>query len=337
MNIIRALILSFIFSSGNTLSAQHAINLSIEHYVQDEPLVFNQASQTHERHAFDVTRMQYYLSEISVLDEDGNTHSFDSLWVFVDASVATDVELGSGSMDSIVSITIHVGVDSAHNHLDPSSWPNDHPLAHKTPSMHWGWANGYRFNAMEGNAGENLTESYELHGVGDENYFSVTVPTAAGVVNDVIDVTVYANYAEVLRGLDISGGIISHGPIYEAQTSLENMRDYVFGSEVPESTVMDSEDSNALAIAEMPEAASVLLFPNPTSAHQVRLLGFDPNGASITVDILDARGVHVMKHQLPIGTNKIDVSDLSSGIYLISLATKTASGTQRNWVRFLKL
>ncbi|NQV52197.1 MAG: T9SS type A sorting domain-containing protein [Flavobacteriales bacterium] len=317
------------------LQAQNSINLSIEHYLQDAPLAFNQASQTHEARDFDVTRLQYYISEISIEDNGGNTYGFDSLWVLVNASHPTDIDLGSGSMDSIVSVTFHIGVDSAHNHLDPSSWPNDHPLAHKTPSMHWGWANGYRFVAIEGNCGDDLNQAYELHGLGDENYFSVTIPTKAGADNGVIDVPVYANYAEILRGLDISNGLISHGPIYEAQTSVENMHDYVFGPEVPASTVTSDTNDTSLAVGLVPDASSFVLFPNPSSSNRVHIAG--NSLASYTVQIVDLRGSMLGAFAVPAGAAELDLPHLVAGSYYLTFKKTAGEGPDLVHHNFVKL
>ena len=62
--------------------------------------------------------------------------------------------LGSHDITTLESVRFGVG-RSEHNHLDPSAYPGDHPLAPQLPSMHWGWASRYfhRFG-MEGWAGE---------------------------------------------------------------------------------------------------------------------------------------------------------------------------------------
>ncbi len=335
MNKFHALTLCTALFLGLHVGAQNTINLSIEHYLQDAPLAFNQASQTHEARDFDVTRLQYYISEISMEDNGGNTYGFDSLWVLVDASHPTNIDLGSGSMDSIVSVTFHIGVDSAHNHLDPSSWPNDHPLAHKTPSMHWGWANGYRFVAMEGNCGDDMNQAYELHGLGDENYYSITISTKAGAENGIIDVPIYANYAEILRGLDISNGLISHGPIYEAQTSVENMRDYVFGPEVPESTVSSEPNDTSLAVAGVADASSFVLYPNPSSSNRVHITG--NSLASYTVQITDLRGSILGEFALLAGANELDLTDLKAGSYCITFRKTAGEGPALQHRKFVKL
>lgn len=313
------LLLSFIVIGACFAQAQNTINLSIEHYLQDQPFALEEASASYDGRTFDVSRMQYYVSEISITDEQGNVTTYDSMWTLVDASTTTDIDLGTGSMDSIVSITFFIGVDSAHNHLDPATYPSEHPLAFQNPSMHWGWANGYIFSAMGGRSGENLGQFYELHGLGDENYFSVTLPTQVAANNGELDITVYANYAEIVRGIDISPGLISHGPIYEAQTSLENIRDYVFSTEVPTSTAyqgVDTTDSN-VSVGEI-SSSSFKLYPNPTLTGLIQIDRPNSNTCSSVV-VHDAQGSVVWRDELAPSERSLHLDFLPAGVYQISL------------------
>ena len=317
------LLTTILFSFSGAL-AQNSVNLSIEHYLQETPFAFGQSALTHDGQTFNVSRLQYYISEISVEDHQGNVTGFDSLWVLVDASATTDIDLGTMNVDSIRAVSFHVGVDSAHNHLDPSGWPASHPLAHKNPSMHWGWLSGYRFNAMEGASGEGLNQSYELHGLGNENYFEITLETNSKAENGVIDIEVYANCAEILRDLSISSGLISHGPIYEAQTSLENMRDYVFSAEVPISTVDTSGSNDTSGVGISTHAKNrMTLFPNPVQ--DVLTINGLRDGAAYETMLINMQGAVVWNGRLAAGKRTIDLSELPAGVYQLSVTHATTS------------
>lgn len=73
------------------------------------------------------------------------------------------------NVNKVEAITFSVGVEQAYNHLDPASFPPDDPLAPQNPEMHWGWVSGYRFAAVEGEAGPNLDQHFEIHSIGDAN------------------------------------------------------------------------------------------------------------------------------------------------------------------------
>ena len=63
---MKTLLAAVLVLASIQLSAQNAINLSIEHYLQEEPLVFGESAMNNLRHEFDVSRLQYYVSEPDV-------------------------------------------------------------------------------------------------------------------------------------------------------------------------------------------------------------------------------------------------------------------------------
>lgn len=48
-------------------------------------------------------------------------------------------------------ISFQLGLDSAINHGDPTVWGATHPLNGAYTGLHWGWAQGYIFQALDGN------------------------------------------------------------------------------------------------------------------------------------------------------------------------------------------
>ena len=53
-----------------------------------------------------------------------------------------------------------LGMDSAINHGDPNQWGAEHPLNGNLTGMHWGWAGGYIFQAIDGNYKDSMTDKY---------------------------------------------------------------------------------------------------------------------------------------------------------------------------------
>ena len=56
--------------------------------------------------------------------------------------------MGPWDIEGVRGVKLHLGVDPAHNHADPSTYASDHPLSLQNPTMHWGWSAGYRFMAI---------------------------------------------------------------------------------------------------------------------------------------------------------------------------------------------
>jgi len=213
------------------LFAQQEIQLNINHLLNGNTFAFGVSANNNMASNFNFDRLQYYISEISIKHDGGQLVPVTDTWFLVNAGEAatSSFNLGSFNISEIEGIILHIGVEEATNHLDPSSWAMGHPLAPQFPSMHWGWASGYRFIAVEGMAGPNLTNVFELHGLGDSNYFTTEIDLSATLMNDgVLHINVDADYARILENLNVNSGIISHGETGAAQTALENYRDYVF-------------------------------------------------------------------------------------------------------------
>ncbi|HHG86155.1 MAG TPA: T9SS type A sorting domain-containing protein, partial [Bacteroidetes bacterium] len=213
--------------------------------------------------------------------------------------------LGNFTFTSLEGIKFSVGVDSASNHLDPSSYAASHPLAPKSPSMHWGWSAGYRFVAMEGKGGSSLNQAFEIHALEDKNYFETTVMTSGSVTGQGITINIDADYAMAIRNIDVGAGVFNHGGNGEAKTLLENFRDYVFspaGTSVGISQEVDAT-ANKLVIS-----------PNPVSTTQTfTVSGNFPKGT--TLSITDLTGRIVLKSVST--TDRYSLNIDAPGYYLV--------------------
>lgn len=91
---------------------------------------------------------KFYISGITLLDDLGNETPLDK-YILVDEHTH-HVEIGQFDPQHVHMVRFSIGVDSATNHMDPLTYEPTHPLAPKSPSMHWAWASGYIFSKFEG-------------------------------------------------------------------------------------------------------------------------------------------------------------------------------------------
>jgi hypothetical protein len=248
-------VLSFAFILS--LQAQHNIQLNIHHKLGDIDFAMNTGAKNNLGDDFSVTRLQYYISGISIVHDNGQVTPIDSFFILVDASLPTEVTLGNYPIDNVEGIHFYIGVDAAHNHTDPAGYDPSHPLSPKSPSMHWGWASGYRFMAFEGNGGPQYNQLIQLHGLGDQNYVKTRVNLSATAANDEVIINLDADYTRALEDISVSGGLIVHSELGEAQHALENFRNLVFS---PSEINTGSTDFNLLN--------NLALFPNPSADGQ---------------------------------------------------------------------
>ncbi len=248
---------TLIFFAIITGYAQQNIKLNINHKLINQNFALQQASTNNLGNSFNVDRMQYYMSKFTVIHDGGQTTDATGIYALVDAANPSLIDLGSMNVTNVEGIKFYIGVNTPQNNQDPSLWPASHPLAPKSPSMHWGWASGYFFIAMSGNGGSSLNNTYELHGLGNANYFSQTINTGALMVGSDLVITINADYAEGLKNINVASGVISHGSTGQAAVIIANFRDFVFSAATNSTSTGIKENSFS--------NNNVIVYPNPSS------------------------------------------------------------------------
>ena len=288
------------------LAAQNTVKLHIHHKLGDEPFALEKAAVNSLQHDFFLTRLQYYISEITIKHDGGTLTEVKDIWVLVDAAEPTEVDLGSYAISEVEGISFHVGVDSAHNHLDPTQYPAAHPLAPKFPSMHWGWTSGYRFAALEGKGGKDYDQTFELHGLGDDNYFKTELDVTASAQNNNIEINLDADYTRTLEKIGVESGIIVHGDYGAAVQMLQNFRDYVFS---PSGGVSSTNRIN--------KDTKLALYPNPVTTGTITAQIETTIGGNYSISILDIQGKTVLNSREIKPAIPIELQVSNPGIYQV--------------------
>ena len=294
----KALLLTVLFAQ-----AQKNVRLSINHKLASAAFAFNQTSSNSLSQDFQFTRATYYISGIKIIHDGGQVIPVNK-YLLVKSNQLLNELLGSFSVTNVEGITLSIGVDGSVNNADPSLQPSGAPLALQNPSMHWGWASGYIFAALEGVSGTSLNTAFELHGLGNANYFSQNI-NVAGVDdgNNTITVFLEADLTEALRGIDVASGPIQHGTNLGDLTMLNNFRDHVF--------------SPGPAISSTAEASSEQVFSYvPTMDRGIFNLSTSLSATNdFNYSIHSVSGILLQIGQgLPASIN---LSNMASGLYLM--------------------
>ncbi len=291
------------------INAQNSISLKINHKLANADFTMNQGATNNLGDDFNVNRLEYYISEISVVHDGGLETDIDDLWILVGAGRTVDVELGEYDITTVEQLKLHIGVEEEYNHLDPSTYESSHPLAPKNPSMHWGWSAGYRFVAIEGNGGSDFNQVFQLHGLGDSNYFTTTIDLDITAENAALEIALDADYTRVLEDISVSSGVISHGETGAAKKCVENFRDFVF-----------SPAGESVATIDFSEVSSFKTFPNPVVNGSTRIeldVTHDIYSYDLSITSMDGRQLQYLK-AISNG-QQIDLNEYASGMYLINL------------------
>lgn len=300
--------------------AQTSVVLNLEHRLNQSAFAFNQEAAAPGGYTFDVTRLQYYISDIQLVHDGGQTTDIDDLWLLVNAGNDVNFELGSHNVTTIEGINFYVGVGPDVNNADPSQWSSNHPLAPQNPSMHWGWSSGYRFVAMEGGAGNNTAFNYEVHALGNNNYNQVQIVTDAIDNSGTLEIVVYADYARALNGIDVSGGLTLHASNGQAVTFLDNFADHVFFP------------ASALGIQDVAFNGSFDVYPNPAESNAQVSFKFEDE-AGYTVKILNAQGQLISSERLASLSGLFQLPQVAAGHYSILLEKDGTQAVARKWVK----
>jgi hypothetical protein len=297
----------FVFLCFFSVSAQDHVILHLAPRLGAAPFHYNQAVSAGS-YSYKITRLEYYVSEVKITHDGGQVTSVDSLWLLVRPALDSMYDLGAfPSIQNVEGVQFSVGVDSSHNHLDPASYPPAHPLAPKNPEMQWGWSAGYRFIAIEGKAGTNYANIFQVHALGDENYKTVNLTTPAENTNAGKVIHVTADYAHVIAGLNVSGGLIVHATTGAAVTVLNNMQNIVFTSTV--TAVVDPGFTGSFSIS-----------PNPAAAGTPKALMDLPAGHDYVVTLTDLTGRLVFQQAVPAGARELSLNqNIQTGLYFAQL------------------
>lgn len=301
--------------------AQSNVYLKINHKLGDDDFAFSTTASNNLGNDFELGRMEYYISEITLIHDGGMETPVTDKYLLVDGGTMVNEDLGSFSITSLEGVKFGIGVDAAHNHLDPASYPASHPLAPKAPSMHWGWSAGYRFVAMEGMAGSSLSQLFEIHALGDANYHYATVMTSGTTSGSDLIIELDADYTMAVKDIDISAGMVNHGESGSAATLLDNFRDYVFTETSPSVGVEDELCQDCV---------NFLVAPNPTSG-TFRVILENGNVEPLTVSVTDLNGRLVRKSEHSHAGN-IELNLDNTGLYFITLSQEGSAPITRKLI-----
>jgi hypothetical protein len=293
---------------ANGLFAQMDVALHLHPKLGEQSFALNTTATAEMGYPFRVTRLQYYVSEIRLVHDGGQVTPVTDRYLLVTAQKDSIFELGSFPVTTIEGIEFSIGVDADHNHLDPASYANDHALAPKNPSMHWGWAAGYRFIALEGktsnNGGSTFPDVFQVHTIDDANYQNLSIPVEAVIDGGHLAINLDANYHHILAELDVTGGVTSHAATGASATIAENMKNHVFTASV------------VSGVTEPGVVGTFGISPNPTNGNAT--LRYDlPGYEQLTLTVSDLAGRTVLTKELSGSAQSVSLEiNWQPGVYV---------------------
>lgn len=316
----KILSLTFVILFNYIIKAQNKeIAVVINHLYDGEVLNFDNTYIVGDNIPIRFDRIEYYIHLNSFISNQNIATNLIDKYILVNAN-QNNYNIGEIELldDDLISLNFNIGVEYNLNHADPSLQDSSHPLAPQFPSMHWGWAAGYRFAALEGMIDKNqdsvMETVFQYHPV-DDSYYSDTI-TSVGIIENENNVTIFinANYDRLIENIGTDEGGVYHGIHEENGLLMDNFsRNNVFT--VPENlNLKETYVSNAV-------------FPNPFS----NTIQLNLNENSI-VKVYNSLGLIVDEFKFDKGQQQINTETLLNGIYILSIQSK--SGTEN--IKLLK-
>lgn len=304
------------FIGGSLAQAQQNVVLHFNHLIDTEPLEINTGKvYTTSNGIYNFSRLQYYISGIELVHDGGQVMPLTNTYVLVDGR-GENYHLGTHQVTTIEEIRFDVGVDQAHNHLDPTTYLLGHPLAPQVPSMHWGWTAGYVFWAVEGEAAaSNATvpnAPMNFHAIGDQYLTDVHLLLQNATVTNGNTTTIHVNADYNHLFVDVDMANMRHGQGGPLDSMMNNLMHYnVFTADN-----LSSVDKKTALIA-------LNISPNPATVQSLITYHFD-SSEFLSLVITDPMG-RVIKQWVglqPKGQLELPVEAWETGIYHYSFFAK---------------
>ncbi|MBK8847391.1 MAG: hypothetical protein IPO27_12935 [Bacteroidetes bacterium] len=132
-----------------TPSTEQKLSFHMHTMVGTSAAVYGTQYQDASGRKFNLSDFRYYLSNIVLIKNDGSQLPISGKVILVNPATSK-YELAKVPIGSYKGFKFIVGLDSATNHSDPTTYAAGNPLAIQSPGIHWSWNSGYIFMKIEG-------------------------------------------------------------------------------------------------------------------------------------------------------------------------------------------
>ncbi len=311
-------ILIFFLISSLAFGQSKEVSIHLNHKYNGGDFNFDSSYVVDGNSPIKFDRLEYYLHINSLINDNGDTTNLSDNYLLVNPS-QNHYNIGSYEISNVSTLVLNIGVAPEINHEDPSLWETAHPLAPQIPSMHWGWAAGYIFVALEGMIDKDQDGIFETviqyHAVDDSYYSEIMISDAVIETNTSVEIHINVNYNKLIENIGTNDGGVYHGLHDENQLLINNfIYNNVFTVSENNLTLKETYISNAV-------------FPNPFS----NTIQLNLNENSI-VKVYNSLGLLVDEYKFDKGQKQINTETILNGIYILSIQSK--SGTEN--IKLLK-
>lgn len=310
---MKNLILNFLFLSFSIATfAQKDLNFSFQHLVGTDPFSSEVSFTNNLGDEIQASVIKYYLSEFTIIHDGGQETQVEDLFLLVNAEGNSEVNLSGLDFTELEALRFYIGVPEDLNHADPALQPAGHPLAYQTPSMHWGWAGGYKFLVTEGDSGTG-SDNFQIHATGDGNYTAVNIDLNLSAANaSGVSFSIVADYMQLYKDISMENGLFNHGEFAESQDAVNNLATNVF-----------TVDNIILDTKAQVFKGSYTLAPNPSTTGSINLSAKLVDFDSYTMKLINMLGQSVETFSFDSDRIDYNFNALKKGIFFVEVSNST--------------
>lgn len=178
---------------------------------------YDSTFQTASGRKFTISDYRMYISNIVLIKNDGSELPITGKVLLTDPETE-EYPLGMVPVGNYKGFRFTLGLDSATNHSDPSTYASSNPLSVQTPSIHWSWNSGYIFWKVEGKVDTTVAQNgpvdvdYFYHIGMDDFKRQIDFSTEAFSVISGQDQMIHMEFdlLEALNNVDMTTEIMTH-------------------------------------------------------------------------------------------------------------------------------
>ena len=162
------------------------LRIDLSHQFGDQPLTLN-SLKYESAETLSVSRLSYLISQPALQNENGSWQELPRQYAFINASTRrASFTLTKVPPGTYKSFRFSLGVPQKENHGDPAQYPADHPLNPNLNNLHWDWAGGYIFLALEGQfrTPPKRLNGFVYHLANDQNFSRVQLAANFRIKNN---------------------------------------------------------------------------------------------------------------------------------------------------------
>ena len=295
------IIATFLMLFTNVLYSNE-VKLNFDFNVAGEEFIINKKYTNNDNINYKITRLEFYMCGFKLDDLELDDY------LLVNGNFKT-YSLGEYSIDKVNNVTMSFGVKKEDNiNQDPNKYGVFHPLGPKDPSMHWGWAAGYRFWVVEGVVDHDndgvYDKSFQYHVLGDEAFRTMSFDIDAFSQDGVLDINMDFDVQKLLLPVDMTKFVAYH----DFYNNSQELRDFI--NNITSSGVITSKTTSSVESIEN----NIEVYPNPAADYLI--IGEKYLNSNFSIVAID--GTILLSGT--INSNHINLEILVSGTYLIRIS-----------------